>query len=85
MTLSLAQFDEVEGLSLFPNPVKDSFYISKTIDKLDIYDISGRLVKSFNGRLSADYPFDISNLNSSVYLIKVKSGQSFFSTKLIKK
>ena len=56
--------------SVFPNPVKDILYLESEhhIERAEIYDISGRLLKHF---LTPDMQINVSYLNSGLYLLKV--------------
>jgi len=71
--------------TIYPNPAKSSFRINKPINNLRIYDITGKLVKTFSGAFSEHDDYDISNLNQGLYLVKMENnnGQSLVS-KLIK-
>jgi hypothetical protein len=71
--------------TIYPNPAKSSFRINKPINNLRIYDITGKLVKTFSGAFSKNDDYDVSNLNQGLYLVKMENnnGQSLTS-KLIK-
>ena len=73
------------SLKLYPNLVRTSFKINKLVNDLRIYDLTGKLVKTFSGAYSEGNDFDISNLNQGLYLVKIENnnGQSLTS-KLIK-
>lgn len=70
---------------LYPNTVKTTFKINKSVNSLRIYDISGKLVKTFSGESSINKSYDISNLNQGLYLVRIEnnSGQSL-TKKIIK-
>lgn len=63
------------------NPVKNQLLISgsEKIDKIEIYDATGRLVKSLNGKQT-----DISALGNGIYFIKISSGAQIFTEKILK-
>lgn len=83
-TLSITSLEKTV-FTLYPNPVNSSFVINHLINDLKIYDITGKIVKSFNGNYNKGFAFDISNLNQGIYLVKIKNdlGQSLTS-KLVK-
>jgi len=58
------------GLTLYPNPATNTFVLNKNIEALHIYDVTGKLVKSFKGSFEKGYLFDVSNLPKSIYIIK---------------
>jgi len=73
------------GLNLYPNPVTDEFRLSKESELINIYDISGRLVKQFKGRFLKNKLINIENLAPGVYLLKAKTTNGiYYATKLIK-
>ncbi|MFN3753155.1 alpha-amylase family glycosyl hydrolase [Flavobacterium sp.] len=59
-----------QALGLYPNPTSGSFNIKGQVSKVDVYSITGQLVKSFENISSEDYQFDINDLNNGVYLVK---------------
>ncbi|WP_204344032.1 alpha-amylase family glycosyl hydrolase [Psychroserpens algicola] len=85
VTLSTDEFEANDTFSIYPNPVNSSFKTNKVLNRLDIYDITGKLVKSFNGDFTETDSYDISDLTQSIYLVKIENsnGQSL-TAKLIK-
>ncbi|MEZ4803560.1 MAG: alpha-amylase family glycosyl hydrolase [Gelidibacter sp.] len=70
---------------IYPNPVNSSFNINKAVQELNIYDITGKLVKTFKGNFTENDSFDISNLTQSLYLVKIEnSNGQILTSKLIK-
>nr|WP_321221860.1 alpha-amylase family glycosyl hydrolase [uncultured Psychroserpens sp.] len=84
-TLSTDSFEANTDFSIYPNPVNTSFKTNKAISSLEIFDITGKLVKTFKGDFTTDNAYDISDLTQSIYLVKLENnnGQTF-TTKLIK-
>lgn len=76
---------DLKGLKLYPNPAKDTVRISaaESIDRLRIYDLSGRLVKQASPRKAA-FSVDVSGLSKGVYLVKLNAGDREAITKMIK-
>ena len=83
-TLDIDEF-ETSNVHLYPNPAKNQFSLNTKVSNLTIYDLTGKLVKEYNGDFDMGYAFDISTLNKSIYLVKIKtnSGASK-TTKLVK-
>jgi hypothetical protein len=85
--ISLSTDESIIGssLKLYPTLVDKSFMINKSVNDLSIYDLTGKLVKTFSGAFSKNDEYDISNLNQGLYLVKIENenGQSLTS-KLIK-
>jgi glycosidase len=84
---STLSVDTVEKyrFAIYPNPTNSSFKINKSVNDLRIYDLTGKLVKTFSGEFSINESYDISGLNQGLYLVKIENnnGQSLTS-KLIK-
>lgn len=73
------------GFSLYPNPTQTTFNINMNVSNVEIYDLTGKLVKSFNGEFTLVNSFDISTLNSGMYMVKVQNeNNQMLTTKLIK-
>ncbi|MCD2259448.1 T9SS type A sorting domain-containing protein [Psychroserpens luteolus] len=85
-TLSTEEIDaEILNISLYPNPAKDEVYIkgnTNDLSGIELYDINGKQV------LVQTHSFeriDISQLESGVYLVKLKSiAASSKTIKLVK-
>jgi len=76
--------NELDALSLYPNPAATSFRINRAVTQLDIYTLTGQLVKKA-GRVAQNETVDISGLQRGVYLVKVTDVMGRKSTiKLLK-
>ena len=69
-TLGAENFSVINSVSLYPNPAQGSFSIKGQVAKVQVFSITGQLVKSFENIDSEDYQFDINDLNKGVYLVK---------------
>ena len=73
--LASLQVNDVEltkKIGLFPNPTSNYFTIDAPTSKVEVYSLTGQLVKSFKSNLSSESQFEISDLNNGIYLVKVK-------------
>jgi len=72
-------------LTFSPNPIKSSFTIRgiENMERIDILDINGKLLKS-NQCKSSIKTIDISSLNKGVYFVKVISGNKSYVEKIVK-
>jgi hypothetical protein len=84
-TLSTTDFENINSISIYPNPVQDKLWLENPnqieIDKAEIYTISGQKIKTFsnvNGYLDVDF------LTSGVYLAKVYGENSSSTFKVLK-
>lgn len=69
-TLAAANFDFIEDLYLYPNPSSTYFTLNANTHKVEVYSITGQLVKSFNAAQSKGYQFTISDLNNGMYFVR---------------
>ena len=73
------------NIKVYPNPVKNMFSLNKNITQLSVYDITGKLIKTFNGQFNKGKIFDISNLSQSLYFAKIENASGEKNTiKLVK-
>ncbi|TCK65189.1 putative secreted protein (Por secretion system target) [Winogradskyella wandonensis] len=71
--------------NIYPNPANTSFQINSNISDVEIYDLSGKLIKWYKGYFNSSDSFDISSLKTGVYILRAKNESNQISTsKLIK-
>ena len=84
-TLSNDDFVLENDLSIFPNPTKNAFTLNKTVSSLEVYDVSGKLIRVFKGDYEKGQTFDISNVAEGLYIVKTENKLGATSTtKLVK-
>ncbi|WP_067148869.1 T9SS type A sorting domain-containing protein [Pseudotamlana agarivorans] len=89
-TASLSVNNDFVGqeLVLYPNPVLDVLTIkaSESINELQVFDISGKLVKNkiITGK-ALEYTLDLKTLQNGIYFLQVKAGDTKQMRKIIKK
>lgn len=66
-TLSTELFEDNSALRIYPNPTQSEIYFNDVIEALEVFDINGRLVSSFQNSTDT---FDVSMLSSGLYLLK---------------
>jgi hypothetical protein len=72
--LSADALDNIAGLRIYPNPAKEVVYVSVaegTLDKLELFSMSGKKVKEI--RYNSNY-IQVDDLSSGLYLLKVYQG-----------
>lgn len=73
------------SINIFPNPTTGIVNISNknnlSIDKIEIFDTSGKLIITKNGNSSQ---IDISNLKKGMYFFKIYSDENVLTKKIIK-
>ncbi len=68
--LAIENFEKGNAVSLYPNPVADYFTLNFAASKVQIYSVTGQLVKTYNTNGNADFQFLVSDLTSGLYLVK---------------
>lgn len=74
-----------EKLQLYPIPTSQSFHLNIEVQKVEIYDMTGKKVKEFNGQFSKGKSFDVRELPSGIYVVKALNNFEISTNKLIKK
>lgn len=70
-TLSSNDFASIQNtISIYPNPSKNSFAISQDAEKIEIYNIAGQLVNTYNN-VTKNQPIDSTTLETGLYLVKI--------------
>ncbi|MFN7014888.1 MAG: T9SS type A sorting domain-containing protein, partial [Bacteroidia bacterium] len=70
-TLSSNELELIKNnIDVYPNPTRNSFALSADVNQVEIYSITGQLIKSFNNVIS-NQQLDITNLETGMYLIKI--------------
>lgn len=73
------------GFTIYPNPSRTSFSINTNVSDVEIYDLSGKMIKSYKGDFTRIDSFDISSLNTGMYIVKVENdNKQTMTTKLVK-
>jgi len=68
--------NEINAVSLYPNPTKDllSISIDSTINTINVYDVLGKKVMSLNQLYVANnYELNVESLHKGIYFIKVNN------------
>ena len=69
-SLAIADYEKAATIALYPNPASDYFTLNETASKVQIFSITGQLVKSFDTNQSAGSEFSVSDLNQGLYIVK---------------
>lgn len=69
-TLGVTNFGLSQDIYLYPNPSSTYFTINANTSKVEIYSVTGQLVKSFNTNKTKEDQFNISDLNKGIYFVK---------------
>ena len=84
-TLGTTTFENLRQLVLYPNPSTGEFVLNIDTKKVQIFSITGQLIKDFDKK-SSSYQYQISDLNKGIYFVKISDENNSEKTiKLIKK
>lgn len=69
--LATTDFEIMKDIFISPNPASNYFSLNTDTAKIQIYAITGQLIKTFNKPHTKEYQYNISELNNGLYFIKV--------------
>ncbi|MEW4925053.1 ELWxxDGT repeat protein [Algibacter sp. 2305UL17-15] len=81
-TLSLVDVEVESNISIFPNPTANYLEIKSNIDltKVEVYSLHGQAIKSF----VPQNQYDISDLSSGIYFVKIKANNNEIIKRIVK-
>lgn len=85
-TMSVGEENMLNGLSIYPNPTNGVLTVSNTLDTevfTTVYDLNGRLLLSKTLGQNSN-TLDLSNLNTGVYIVKLKTELGEVSKRVLK-
>jgi len=85
VVLSSGNFDKDNSISIYPNPTNSSFALTAISKNVEIYNMTGQRVKFFYGDFDPGYNFEIQDLQSGIYMLRITNSENKSTTiKLIK-
>ena len=82
--LSNENFEVFSKMELYPNPTSNTFMLSLDAKKVEIYSMTGQLIKTENNSI-ANKEITISDLSKGIYIVKITNSDNLLiSKKLIK-
>ncbi|GGB85679.1 hypothetical protein GCM10007424_27190 [Flavobacterium suaedae] len=73
-----------QKLALYPNPANNEFMVNTATQKVEVYNITGQLVKTYNAA-PANTPFNVNDISKGMYLVKITdSNNAVNTTKLVR-
>ncbi len=82
-TASINNIEYNKSINIYPTVANNYFKSNSYINNIFIYNVSGKLVKEFSGDYEIGYSFDISELNSAIYFVKINAIEGNNVQKLI--
>ena len=77
--------NSISKVKIYPNPTNNIWNLSHTttIDSVELMDITGKMIQSYNPN-AAQFELDGTSLSNGVYFAKIKSGLDFTVQKIIR-
>ena len=75
--------NEDNSIAIFPNPAKEVLNITseKVINQIDVYDVNGKLVKSYT---NVNNTINVKDLATGVYMLNITTEDGQVSKKIVK-
>ena len=83
-TIGINELDD-KKIKIYPNPVQNELFVeleNERITKMNIVDISGKLIKTISNTNSKH--IDVSSLNQGIYILEIYSESGISNTRFIK-
>ena len=71
-------------IEIYPNPAHDYFKLNQPSEQVIVYDLIGKVTQTFKGNYSSESHFDVSNLETGIYLVHIQSERGTTTRKLLK-
>ena len=83
--LSNEEFDNTQQINLYPNPTKDKIFINtdQFINKVEVYDLNGRIVEEFFDEEDIEF-INLKRLSNGFYILKLISQHHIENVRIIK-
>lgn len=78
--LNAETFAPTQTVTLYPNPAYDRFTLTVPVKIVEIYSVTGQVVKTFRNS-EAGFSFNVSDLSKGVYLVKITDSNNAQSIK----
>jgi glycosidase len=69
--LATTDFEILKDIYIYPNPASNYFTLNTNAAKVQIYSVTGQLVKTFSKSQQKDHQYSITDLDNGMYFIKV--------------
>ncbi|MDP5092320.1 MAG: alpha-amylase family glycosyl hydrolase [Polaribacter sp.] len=73
----------LSDVSVYPNPVKNSFQLNVETNQVILFDINGKKIKEFTGTFNANSNFSVEGIKKGLYLLKATNKEGKIYKKLI--
>ncbi len=82
--LSTTDYSFSSTVNLYPNPIQNSFNINTSCSQVQVYNVTGKLIKEFNGSFNQDSKFSITELSPALYFVKITTDKGVATKRMMK-
>jgi glycosidase len=69
-SLGVGQLNPLGNVALYPNPASGYFTVNTNTSKVEVFSITGQLVKRFDAEVNG-YQYNVNDLTNGIYLVKI--------------
>ncbi len=83
---SNSRTEENNYLRVYPNPVSEELFVEVEtgwIQALSLFDIQGKVIRSFTKLSSPSIKINVSNLQKGIYVLRIQINEEFFNHKIV--
>jgi hypothetical protein len=81
-TLASAEIKNLD-FEIYPNPAKNLLYVNKILTKMEIYNLSGQLIKAVEGHVTDNNFYNLTDIPNGFYFVKAYQNKRVGIKKLI--
>jgi hypothetical protein len=70
-------------LQLYPNPTSNFFSLSKEVQSIRVFDVTGKQVKQFTNNTIKTNMFSVTDLKTGIYFVRIQDSKNKIETKKI--
>ncbi|WP_430411394.1 DUF7619 domain-containing protein [Kordia sp.] len=84
--LSVNEFDNNKIIAAYPNPVENELFFgtNQHIEKITVYNLSGKVVQQYKAASSSLNKIDVKSLSKVLYFVKIQTANGTQTQKIIK-
>lgn len=85
-SLSISDVFGENEIKVYPSPSDQYFHLNQDVIDIELYDLSGKLIKEYKGLTRQHTSINISVLESGIYLVKFSTpSNTVYTKRVIKK
>lgn len=69
--LSNEVVEDVASFQIYPNPTRNEFFVNAPTSSVEVYTLTGQLVKTFKGDFHAAQAFPVNGMQKGIYMVRI--------------